>query len=232
MRSRHVFAAPIRKSGMLIAFGLTTAALFGVAVGVLRGERDWPAFAVLSAIGTVACLFGVGALRSDPGSCAGSFCAPNLLGLAAVVLGGLFAVGFGVAAVFGALHVTDNKITALGVLPLLVFAAVLGPSIARSWSTEAHTTDAADVARRFFQAARDGDVDRACRETSGWVRNNGDFHPCPEVVAAIRGGIPSELRVMDTSRLDSGTYVVWFHQGAPNVVAYVTNDKVELADAD
>jgi hypothetical protein len=216
---------------MLIAFGLMAAALFGVAAGALRGERDWPAFAVLGTIGTIVCFFGVLALRK-PASCADMFCAPNLLGLSAVVLGGFFAVGFGVAAVFAVLHVTDDKMKALGAVPLLIFAALLGPSIARSWSNEAGRSDASDVARHFFEAARAGDAVGACRETSGWVRNNGNFHPCPEVVEAIRGAIPPELRVLSSSRLDSSTYVVWFSQGSPNVVAYVTNGKVELADAD
>jgi hypothetical protein len=222
---------------MLILLGLLAATGAGLLTGRLA-RGNWPWLAVASVVGTVMCAFGVEALR-HPSSCADAFdCAvpggDTLLGLFGVVVGGALAIVGGVAALTAALRSESAEwLKALGALPLVAFAVVVGPAIARDWAGDVERHHAEAVAQRFFEAVRSGSTDDACKETNGFVRNEGDIHPCPYVVEKIRrvAEEPSPLRVVSASRLDEHTYVVYFHQGTPNVVAYVTDGEVSLADA-
>ena len=217
---------------MKILLALAIAAFVGVLIGLRRSKPNWALLGVTAIGASVVCFVGIAAARPRT-QCGDIMCGPGgsqLLGLAAIVLGGLVAAATAVAALIGAVRALDGGMRAVGAVPAIVFVGLLGSGIAGAVGDDFSRRGAERVARSFFAAARAGDAHRACAFAGDEVRNAGSLRSCGAVVARVQRAIPAELHVVSVSRRGD-TWVVFFAKRSPTVVAYVAHGRVELANA-
>jgi hypothetical protein len=217
---------------MKILLALAIAAFVGVLIGLRRGKPNWALLGVTAIGASVVCFVGTAAAQPRT-QCGGTICGPGgsqLVGFAAIVLGGLVAAAAAVAALIAAVRTLDGGMRAVGAVPAIVFVGLLGSGIAGAVGDDFSRRASERVARSFFAAARAGDAHGACDFAADEVRNDGALRSCGAVVGRVQRAIPAELHVVSASRV-GGTWVVYFAKGRPTVVADVADGRVVLAHA-